>query len=55
MAKIHEEIIVVKISTLLSDMEEISPILDDENMQAIEEVIKQIAGTGRTLIEIEKA
>lgn len=55
MAKIHEEIIVIKISTLLPDTAEMSPIMDNNNLLALEEVIKQMADNNRILIEIEKA
>lgn len=55
MAKIIEEILVIKISTLVSDSAEMSPIMDDNNVQALEEVIAQMTGNNRTLVEIERA
>jgi hypothetical protein len=55
MAKLHEEILVVKISTLLPDSAETTPIMDTENVQALMLVIEQMAGDNRTLVEIERA
>ena len=56
MAKIHEEIIVIKISTLVPDSAEMTPIIDDESIAALEQVIQGIAGDGaKTLVEIERA
>ena len=55
MAKIHEEIIVIKISTLLPDAADMTAIMDNDNIQALEQVIKEFAGDNRTLVEIERA
>jgi hypothetical protein len=56
MAKIQEEVLVIKISTLLPDVAEMTPIMGSENISALKEVIEQMAGAdGRTLVEIEKA
>jgi hypothetical protein len=55
MARINEEIIVIKISTLLPDTAEMTPIMVGENLQALEAVIQQMAGDNRTLVEIERA
>lgn len=55
MAKLNEEIIVIKISTLLPDATEMAPIMDDENVAALKQVIEQFAGDNRTLVEIERA
>lgn len=55
MAKINEEILVVKISTLLPDSAEVTPIMHADNMQALEAVIREMAGDNRTLVEIERA
>lgn len=55
MAKIQEEILVVKISTLLADSCEMTPIMDADNVLALEAVIKEMAGDNRTLVEIERA
>lgn len=55
MAKINEEILVLKISTLLPDTADTTPIMDADNIRALEEVIQQMAGDNRTLVEIERA
>jgi hypothetical protein len=56
MAKINEEIIVIKISTLLSDSADAAAVMDDNNVDALKQVIEQMAGEGaRTLVEIERA
>ena len=55
MAKINEEILVVKISTLLPDSAEMTPIMDGDNVQALAAVIREMAGDNRTLVEIERA
>jgi len=55
MAKINEEILVIKISTLLPDSSDITPIMDNDNIQALEAVIREMAGNSRTLVEVERA
>lgn len=55
MAKIQEEILVVKISTLLPDAEDMTPIMDADNIEALAAVIREMAGDNRTLVEIERA
>jgi hypothetical protein len=55
MAKINEEILVVKISTLLPDAVEITPVMDADNVLALQQVIQEMAGDNRTLVEIERA
>lgn len=55
MAKIQEEIIVIKISTLLPDTVDMTPIMDEDNTQALKAVLEQMAGANRTLVEVERA
>ena len=55
MAKINEEILVLKISTLLPDNSDMTPIMDADNIHALEAVIREMAGDNRTLVEIERA
>ena len=55
MAKINEEILVIKISTLLPDAADMAPIMTPDNTQMLAEAIKQMAGDDRTLVEIERA
>jgi hypothetical protein len=55
MAKIHEEVLVIKISTLLPDNVDMTPIMGQDNITALIEVIEQMTGSeSRTLVEIEK-
>jgi hypothetical protein len=55
MAKINEEILVIKISTLVPDAAEMTPIMDADNVEALSAVIREMAGDNRTLVEIERA
>lgn len=55
MAHISEEVLVIKISTLLPDHVDMTPIMGDDNIQALRQVIEQLAGDNRTLVEIERA
>lgn len=55
MAKIHEEVLVVKISVLLPDACDMTPIMEGDNLQALEDVVKQLVNDERSIIEIEKA
>ena len=55
MAKINEEVLVIKISTLLPDNADMTAIMDADNTAALEEVIRQMVGDSRTLVEIERA
>ena len=51
MAKLHEEIIVVKVSKLLKDTEQPAAIMAPETMASLEAVIQELAGSG-VLVEI---
>ena len=51
MAKLNEEIIVIKVSELLKDNDEVTKILDDDMVTNLEAVIQEIAGAGK-LVEI---
>ena len=55
MAHINEEVLVIKISTLLPDSADMTPIMGDENVAALRQVIEQLAGDNKTLVEIERA
>jgi hypothetical protein len=55
MAKLHEEIIVIKVSTLLPDHAAMTNIMDGDNIAALQAVVQEMAGDNRTLVEIEKA
>lgn len=53
MAKLNEELVVIKVSELLKDSDEQRVILDDEMITSLEAVIQEIAGAGK-LVEIIK-
>lgn len=54
MAKLQEEIVVIKLSKLLRDSDDTSaPILDSENTAGLEAVVAELVGTG-VLVEIAK-
>ena len=57
MAKLHEEIVVIKISTMLRDDVTVTPvILTEEVIQNLEVVVQELAGgKGNTLVEIQVA
>jgi len=54
MAKLHEEVLVIKVSKLLKDSESTSEIVNNEVLRSLEEVVSELAGAG-TLVEIERA
>ena len=51
MAKIQEEIIVVKVSRLLKDAEQGTPIIDADAVASLEAVIQELAGNN-ALVEL---
>ena len=53
MAKLHEEVIVIKVSKLLKDTEQTAPILSGE-IASLEAVVQELAGAN-TLVEIQIA
>ena len=55
MAKLQEEIIVIKISTLLPDNADMTNSMGAEQIDALKQVIQEFAGDNRTLVEIEQA
>ena len=57
MAKLHEEIVVIKVSTMLRDDITATPvILTEEVIQNLEVVVQELAGgKGNTLVEIQVA
>jgi hypothetical protein len=44
MAKIHEELVVIKISSLHKEGEAVAPILSDETVSNLEAVVQQLVG-----------
>lgn len=55
MAKLHEEVIVIKVSTLVPDHSDMTDIMGDDNLAALRQVVEELAGDNRTLVEIERA
>jgi hypothetical protein len=53
MAKLHEEVIVIKVSKLVRDNEDTTAILSNE-IESLEAVVQELAGAG-TLVEIQVA
>lgn len=54
MAKVEEEVLVVKITTLLPDNCDMTEIMGEENMAALQKIIEELAGDNKTLVEIIK-
>lgn len=54
MAKLHEEVLVIKVSKLLRDSEEAPDILNSDVVNSIDAVLAELTGAG-TLVEIETA
>ena len=53
MAKLQEDAIAIKLSKLLKDTDQESPILTDETMAQLEMVLQELVGAG-VLVEIYK-
>ena len=51
MAKIHEEIIVIKVSKLLKDSDSAETIMNADNVASLEAVIQELSGSS-VLVEI---
>ena len=54
MAKLHEEVVVIKVSTLLKDDAAASTILSADILASLEAVVQELAGAG-ALVEITVA
>jgi hypothetical protein len=54
MAKLQEEVLVIKVSKLLKDSESETEIMNNDTIHSLEEVIQELAGAG-TLVEIQRA
>lgn len=53
MAKIHEELVVIKLSSLHKDDQSAAPILSDETVSNLEAVVQQLVGNV-AIVEIIK-
>lgn len=54
MAKIHEEVVVIKISRLVKDNEEVTVVATDDTLAALEQVTQELVGNG-IVVEVERA
>ena len=54
MAKIHEEIVVIKLSKLIKDVAEPVEIANEEMISALSSVVEELAGTG-IIVEVDRA
>jgi hypothetical protein len=54
MAKIHEEIVVIKLSKLVKDSDAGTEIASDDIVAALQSVAEELAGTG-VIVEAERA
>lgn len=52
MAKLQEEVLVIKVSRLLKDNEQENVIIDNEAIASLEAVVQELAGAN-ALVEIE--
>jgi hypothetical protein len=53
-AKLHEEVLVIKVSKLLKDTDQPTEILNSDTVASLEAVVQELAGAN-TLVEIQSA
>lgn len=54
MAKIHEEVIIIKLSKLVKDQDAPDAVATDEVVDALASVAEELAGAG-VVVEVERA
>lgn len=55
MAKIHEEVVVIKLSKLVKDTDDSgSSLASSDTVQALEQVVQELVGDG-VIVEVERA
>lgn len=54
MAKIHEEILVIKLSTLIKDSDTARKLVTEELLDSLASVAEELVGSG-IVVEVEKA
>ena len=54
MAKIHEEIVVIKLSKLVKDSDAGTEIVNDDTVTALQAVVEELTGAG-IIVEVERA
>tara|TARA_A100001388_G_scaffold212994_1_gene163408 strand:+ start:1028 stop:1219 length:192 start_codon:yes stop_codon:yes gene_type:complete len=55
MAKLNEEVIVIKISEMLKDADSVQPLLPPDILSNIEQVIAELTGRTNVMVEVEAA
>ena len=55
MAKLNEEVIVIKISEMLKDADPVQPLLPPGILSNIESVIAELTGRTNVMVEVEAA
>jgi hypothetical protein len=54
MAKIHEEVVIIKLSKLVKDSDAAAPIATAEIVAALGQIAEELAGAG-VIVEVESA
>jgi hypothetical protein len=54
MAKIHEEVVVIKLSKLIKDSDAVEAVATDDIVAALQSVAEELAGAG-VVVEAERA
>ena len=54
MAKLHEEILIVKLSKLVKEGAPLTAMFDNTTLESIEQVVQELVGLG-VVVEVEKA
>lgn len=54
MAKIHEEVIVIKLSKLVKNTEDGGPLSNDEVLSSLETIVQELVGSD-VVVEVESA
>ena len=54
MAKIHEEVVVIKLSKLVKDNDAVSEVATDDIVAALQSVAEELAGAG-VVVEADRA
>ena len=52
MAKLNEEVIVIKISEMLKDTDPVKPLLPPEMLETLEPVIGELTGRQNVMVEV---
>ena len=55
MAKLNEEVIVIKISEMLKDADPVQPLIPTDILSNIESVIAELTGRTNVMVEVEAA